>query len=336
MAENRTVSILMAFRNTERFLRECLDSVLAQTDSDWELIAVDDSSSDGSRELVESYAAKDPRVKVFSSDGRGLIPTLQTCYRHSTGAYINRMDSDDRMPATKVAVLREALEAHGPGNMAVGLVEHFAEDGVKGGFRMYEDWLNELTRREANYEGIWKECVIQSHCWLVYRADFDRAGAFNPERYPEDYDLSFRFFRAGLKVRKVDVLVHLWRDRPDRISRTEPEYLDQTYYDLKLKYFDELAWDGERTLVIWGAGPKGKKLARKMQELNMPFEWVTNNQKKAGLHIYDVLLKQLAYINELENPMVISAVSGPDDRKEVFEALEARGLQHNKDFFMFC
>ena len=136
---NRTVSILMAFRNTERFLTECLDSVLAQTDPDWELIAVDDSSSDGSRALVESYAARDPRVKVFSSDGRGLIPTLQTCYKHSTGAYINRMDSDDRMPARKVEVLRAKLEAHGPGNMAVGLVEHFAEDGVKGGFRMYED-----------------------------------------------------------------------------------------------------------------------------------------------------------------------------------------------------
>ena len=336
MADTPIVSILMAFRNTERFLPECLDSVLAQTDPNWELIAVDDASSDGSRALVESYAARDPRVKVFSSDGRGLIPTLQTCYRHCTGAYINRMDSDDRMPPRKVEVLRAALEAHGPGNMAVGLVEHFAEDGVMGGFRMYEDWLNALTRREANWDGLWKECVVQSHCWLVYREDFDRCGAFNPERYPEDYDLCFRFYRAGLKVRKVEELVHLWRDRPDRISRTEPEYLDQTYYDLKLNYFDELAWDRNRPLVIWGAGPKGKKLARKMQELEMPFEWVTDNEKKTGLQIYDVLLHPTSYVAELERPQVISAVSGPDDRKAVFESLESKGLVHNKDFFMFC
>lgn len=336
MSSNRTVSILMAFRNTERFLPECLDSVLAQTDPDWELIAVDDASSDGSRALVESYAARDARVKVFSSEGRGLIPTLQTCYKHSTGRYINRMDSDDRMPARKVEVLRQQLEAHGPGNMAVGLVEHFSEAEVMGGFRLYENWLNDLTRREANWDGLWKECVVQSHCWLVYREDFDRAGAFNPERYPEDYDLAFRFYRAGLQVRAVDELVHWWRDRPDRISRTEPEYLDQTYYDLKLKYFQELARDASRPLVVWGAGPKGKKLARKLQELEIPFHWVTDNTKKTGLHIYDVLVQPGDAALELEQPQIISAVSGPDDRAALLQRLQSAGMQQNKDFFMFC
>ena len=68
----------------------------------------------------------------------------------------------------------------------------------------------------------------------------------------------------------------------------------------------------------------------------MPFEWVTDNEKKTGLQIYDVLLHPTSYVAELERPQVISAVSGPDDRKAVFESLASKGLVHNKDFFMFC
>ena len=68
----------------------------------------------------------------------------------------------------------------------------------------------------------------------------------------------------------------------------------------------------------------------------MPFHWVTDNPKKTGLQIYDVLMQPTEYLAELDAPQVISAVSGPDDRKAVFEALEAQGLRHNQDFFMFC
>ena len=71
---------------------------------------------------------------------------------------------------------------------------------VGDGFRKYEEWLNEVAREEKHYQEIYQECVIPSHCWIIHKDDFDAVDAFNPEIYPEDYDLCFRFYKAGLKV----------------------------------------------------------------------------------------------------------------------------------------
>ena len=66
----------MAARNTEPYLQECLDSILAQTYSNWELIAVNDRSTDRTRDILDDYAAKDSRVRVYDSPGERLIPAL--------------------------------------------------------------------------------------------------------------------------------------------------------------------------------------------------------------------------------------------------------------------
>ena len=105
---NSLVSVVMAVKDTEPYLTDCLDSILAQTYPHWELIAVNDHSTDRSPEILRQYAAQDARIRVFDSERPSLIPTLQTAYRHCRGALINRMDSDDRMPHDKLAVLVEA------------------------------------------------------------------------------------------------------------------------------------------------------------------------------------------------------------------------------------
>ena len=97
----------MAVKDTAPYLRSCLDSVIAQTYDNWELIAVNDHSEDDSPEILKEYAAKDSRIRVFNSDQPRLIPTLQRGYREVQGTLINRMDSDDKMPPYKLAVLVE-------------------------------------------------------------------------------------------------------------------------------------------------------------------------------------------------------------------------------------
>ncbi len=230
---NPAVSVIMAAKDTEPYIRECLDSIIAQTFEDWELIAVNDHSTDATPQILEEYSSKDPRIRVVHSKRHKLIPALKEGYKISRGMLLNRMDSDDRMPAFKLQVLYDNWQEHGIGHVVAGGTEHFTDDGELGdGFRRYDEWLNQVAATSTYHENIYKECVIPSHCWMIHRDDFDSVGGFEPEVYPEDYDLCFRMYSQGLEFIGLDHILHHWRDRPQRISRTWDCYKDNRYFDL--------------------------------------------------------------------------------------------------------
>lgn len=334
---NALVSVVMAVKDTEPYLSECLDSVLAQTYLHWELVAVNDHSSDRSPEILQAYAARDARIRVYDSDRPSLIPTLQVAYQHCRGTLINRMDSDDKMPYDKLQVLVDTWQQHGRGTVVAGGTQHFVGEGEVGdGFRRYERWLNDVARREAHYEEIYRECVIPSHSWLLHRADLDAVGAFDPEVYPEDYDLCFRFYRRGLRVVGLDKVLHYWRDRSDRISRTWECYQDNRYFDLKLRYFYALDRDRRRPLMLWGAGRNGKDMAKQLLAYDDQFRWVCDNPRKVGKDVYGVRMEHYDTIPTLEHPQIMIVVASPEAQADIRRALTGWGKQPRIDYWFFA
>ena len=330
------VSIIMAAKDTAPYLHECIDSIIAQSYPKWELIAVNDHSSDDTAEILEAYAQKDERIKLYHSERNFLIPTLKHGYAFAQGELINRMDSDDIMPVDKLQVLVEEWQKFGKGTVVAGGTAHFVDEGQVGeGFLRYDRWLNEIATDDNHYQEIYKECSIPSQCWLMHKDDFDAVGAFNPEVYPEDYDLCFRLYKHGLKVIGLNKVMNHWRDRPDRISRTLEVYKDNRYFDLKLRYFFELDRDESRPLVLWGAGTNGKNMAKLLQERNQPFYWVCNNQKKIGLEVYDVLMRHVSFIQELENPQIMVVVASPNGKAQIRRRLAEYKKLPVADFWFF-
>ncbi|MFT7034645.1 MAG: glycosyltransferase involved in cell wall biosynthesis [Cyclobacteriaceae bacterium] len=337
MNDQPLVSIIMAVKDTAPYLHDCINSVIDQTYQNWELIAVNDHSSDETPTILQEYADKDSRIKVFHSVGHRLIPTLQEGYTQATGTLINRMDSDDIMPDYKIQVLVDEWFKYGKGTVIAGGTQHFVDEGVVGdGFVRYEKWLNEVARTCTHYQEIYQECVIPSHCWIIHKEDFDTAEAFNPLIYPEDYDLCFRFYRLGLKVIGINKILHYWRDRSNRISRTWEEYKDNRYFDMKLRFFYELDRDRSRPLVLWGAGRNGKDMAKLIQSYDDTFHWVCDNDRKIGKDIYDVRLQHYEEINDIDNPQIMIVVTSPDGKKEIKELLESWGKKPVGDYWFFA
>lgn len=89
------LSIIVPVYNVESYLAECLDSILAQTFTDFEVILVDDGSTDGSSALADSYAVKDARIRCFHKENGGHMSARQAGFRQSLGKYIGFIDSDD-------------------------------------------------------------------------------------------------------------------------------------------------------------------------------------------------------------------------------------------------
>jgi glycosyltransferase involved in cell wall biosynthesis len=330
------VSILIPFKNTEAFLKECLDSILNQTYENWEVLAINDHSTDQSLQLLISYSEKDSRIKVYTNTGNGIIPALQLAYSKSTGSFITRMDSDDIMKPNRLQHMVDSLYKKGKGHVAVGQVKYFSDRGISNGYAKYEKWLNGLTAVGTNYFEIYKECVIPSPCWMVFRADFDECGAFNTERYPEDYDLTFRFYENGLKIIPCDKVLLLWRDYDSRTSRTHEHYAQNYFLDIKLFYFLRLDYDEKRPLVLWGAGFKGKKIARGLIKKQINFTWLCDNPNKINKNIYEQNLYHFSKLESLEQPQSIVTVANETAQLEIINYLKGLESKPAKDYFFFC
>jgi glycosyltransferase involved in cell wall biosynthesis len=334
--EQPLISILIPFKNTEDFLGECLNSIISQTYTNWELLIIDDHSTDNSYRFVENYTKKDSRIILLKNEGSGIINALKLAFSHATGDYITRMDSDDIMANIKLETLLNNLLQNKKNHIATGLVSYFSAEGISDGYRKYEQWLNSLTTNGTNYTEIYKECVIPSPCWMIHRDNLLAIDAFNPTRYPEDYDLTFRFYQANYKVIACDKVLHHWRDYGTRASRTDANYAVNSFIDIKLHYFLKLDYNTARPLVIWGAGTKGKTIAKKLAALNIPFHWVCDNVKKIGKHIYNVQMKPFQHLETLEHPQTIVSVANSSEQAIIKAYLARLNKEAMQDYFFFC
>ena len=87
------ISILLPIFNEERYLVECLDSILAQSYSDWELLAIDDQSTDSTPQILAAYQERDARIRPLRNPDKGVIPALRLALAQSTGALITRIQA---------------------------------------------------------------------------------------------------------------------------------------------------------------------------------------------------------------------------------------------------
>jgi len=333
---NPLVSILIPFKNTAKFLHECIQSIINQTYSNWELIIVDDNSTDKSFSIVENYVITDGRIKLFKNEGNGIIDALRLALNESKGELITRMDSDDIMFPSKLEVLSTNLIKLGQGHLAVGKVKYFSEDGIGNGYAKYELWLNRLTKTGSNFSEIYKECVIPSPCWMAFKDDLLACDGFNPNRYPEDYDLAFRFYKNNLKCIPCEKVLHYWRDYEIRTSRTHEHYAENHFIALKLNYFLELNYIKEKSLTIWGAGNKGKVLAKTLVKKGIPFHWICDNPNKIGREIYGQELKPFQFLEGIQNPQSIITVANVNSQSQIQTYLKKQNLKPMEDYFFFC
>ena len=331
MSSSPLISILMPAKNAEKFIASCLESILQQSYPHWELVVVDDHSTDQTTKIISSYTS-DNRIRLFHNTYKGIIPALRLALEQAKGIYITRMDADDLMPEHKLEVLSKALAEKGKGHIVTGKVRYFSDEfELMPGFINYENWLNELCDTHTHWEEIYKECPVASPAWMMHQDDLRACEAFDPLLYPEDYDLVFRWRNKGMRVVAIDEVVHLWRDHSQRASRTKEHYKNNFFAALKVLHFLTHDLNVNTPLYLWGAGKKGKEIAQLLYEKKTDFIWITNNPKKIGHLIYNQVIQPIP--TRLQQVQVIVAVSSPSDLEKI------RSYQQNNpaaNFYFFC
>jgi glycosyltransferase involved in cell wall biosynthesis len=320
------VSVLLPVRDEEPYLADCLESLSAQTLGDFEVVAVDDGSSDATPEILAAHARADPRFRVLRQDPAGMVAASERARAEARAPLLARMDADDVALPARLELQVAAIEEEGLAAVG-GQVEYFPEPTE--GMRAYAAWLNSLTTVEAAERDLWVECPLPGP-GLTARAGLV---SYRERGWPEDYDLVLRIRERGGRFRNVDALVHRWRDHPERLTRTQPEYELAAFRRCKVHFLRRTLLAGGRAAVVWGAGPTGKALALELQAQRTPVAaFVEVDPRKLGKTIHGAPVVPVERAADFPGALALSCVSGPEGRARVRELAAGLGLVEGRDF----
>lgn len=262
------VSILLPFRDAAVTLGAALDSLAAQTLTDWEGLLIDDGSTDASAAVARAAAAGDRRWRLLRAGG-GLVDALNRGLAAARAPLVARMDADDLALPERLARQVALLDGDPSLTVAGCLVEAFPDTEVTDGMRRYVTWLNGLTTPQAIRDALFVESPI-AHPSAVLRRDALRAaGGWRDGDFPEDYDLWLRLLLDGGRAAKVPAVLLRWRESPGRLSRTDARYHRRRFLAAKLAHLPRVLAPG-RAVQIWGAGPTGRSWARALAARGYP------------------------------------------------------------------
>ena len=256
------ISVLMPCYNAASTIDEALTSLARQTLSDYELIAVDDGSSDRTLGILNRWARRDPRIQILTQPHAGILEALNHGLSICQAPYVARMDTDDHSHPRRLELQTHYLDNH-PKTAVVGsLVAAFPNGQVRQGFQIYLEWLNALISDESIRREIFIESPL-AHPSVAFRRELViQAGGYQEHGWPEDYDLWLRLYCSGAHFAKIPRVLLEWREHPQRLTRTDSRYSLENFLRAKAHYLVQGPLAGREAILIWGAGMIGRRLSK--------------------------------------------------------------------------
>ena len=282
------VSVVLPVYNGELYLREAVDSILAQTYKDFELIAIDDGSTDKTLGILREYEMKDSRVVIITRENKGLVASLNEGIEKAQGKYIARMDADDAALPERFAKQVEYMEEHDDVYILGTDYELMYEDGCSEEVRKAAAGTNKRSRAlidDSDWFLSTNETMKFIHPTIRIRKElFHEIGLYR-QFMLEDLELYFRAGSRGYRIAKLPEILLNYRVRATSKSRTEKR-AQQTkeLMEMKLEYLTEFVVEASDCLeevmsnetildkqsscryLIWGAdisGDLGKGIVEK-------------------------------------------------------------------------
>ncbi len=328
------ISILLPFRNAETTIRPCLASISNQTLSHFEMLAVNDHSSDRTQEIIEGWP--DSRIQLLNNPGKGLVDALNYGLRMARYPLIARMDADDLMRTSRLMRQFEMLQDHSDLTVIGSRVALFPRTLVAKGYQEYIRWQNSLTSHQSLLNQRFVESPLAHPSVMFRKQVILDAGGYRSGDFPEDYELWLRLLQAGHKFGKhTDILLD-WRESDNRLSKNHAMYRRPAFDRLRANYLEKLTTLSRRPVAYWGAGRKTRLRAQRLVEKGIkPWVWIDIDPKKIGNQIQqipvtspDILLNH----DQPVKPFVLVYVTNHGARDLIQQELESYGYMAGEDY----
>jgi glycosyltransferase involved in cell wall biosynthesis len=345
------ISIVLPVYNGEKYLSEAIESVIKQTFSDWELILVDDGSSDKTIDIFEYYEKKDRRIRVIKNAGNiGLPESLNRGFAEARGEYFTWTSCDNCYKENALSEMHTFLDD----NIDVSMV-------YAGYTLMKSDGSKLYICGEYEYENLMYRNIIGA-CFLYRRSIANRVGKYDVDLFlAEDWDYWLRIYQEGiicgmdcvlyyyrthdnsltarkqeaikevgkkLKTKHIDYFINEYKDDPEILIKLFVDYYSCIGFDEKYRQFgeylpilndycDSLSGD----VMIFGAGAKGIMAYEKYGHRIKAY--VDNDKKKVGKTIFGIPIISFEEML-LRNEAIVLALSEIGRKEIIYQMYKSR------------
>lgn len=260
------ISIIIPAYNVENFLEATLESVLAQTVGDWEVVVVNDGSSDQTGTVAEAFARRDKRITVVHQTNSGIAAARNRGFSESRAdyEYCLFLDSDDLLEPDALAILLQALRENPKAIGAHGILRYINSEGQP----MTVNGSTIAPRRRRGIRGRWAKIwpvsepttfavlayanCIPTCALMLRRAGIEAVGNFDQNAAPcDDWDMWLRLSRLG-DISFVNRVIYLYRMHEGNISKRRQLMYDRQLYIRKKMYQMADLDRVEKHNILWG------------------------------------------------------------------------------------
>ncbi|WKN42671.1 glycosyltransferase family 2 protein [Tunicatimonas pelagia] len=329
------VSVVLPFCNAERTLVRAIESIIQQTYIHWELILIDNLSTDGSSQIANHYTLQDARIRLIQEKQPGVTFAFNAGLAFAKGKYIARMDADDYSHPHRLEQQVHHLENH-PNVDAISGVVAYQANNPQVGMQHYVDWTNTLTTPDQIANNRFVELPTINPTLVFRHRSLEKYGSYQNGHFPEDYELVLRWLQQGATFSKISNTVLDWHDSPDRLTRTDSRYSTDAFYQVKTKHLAEWLCQNNPfypAVVIWGGGRKTRQRVKLLEECGITvtayIDIIPNKvQEKPCIYFKDVAPPGQYFI--------LSYVGNRGKREEIRQFLAGRGYQEAVHFLLIA
>ncbi|QEM69418.1 glycosyltransferase [Geobacter sp. FeAm09] len=322
----------MPVRNEARYLTAALESLFRQTMVDWELVVVDDGSTDATPAMLAAAARRDPRVRPLRCREGGLVAALNEGLAACRAPLIARMDGDDIAHPRRLEMQADLLDAEPGIGLAACAFRHFPRPAIKQGMVAYEAWQNGLHDHGTIMRDLFVESPFVHPSVMLRRDLLAGVGGYRDCGWPEDYDLWLRLAAAGCRFARLAQPLFFWRDHPERATRTKAEYAANAFRACKLHHLLPGFLARQQSVVMAGAGLEGRAWQRLLAAEGIGVSrWLDVDPRKIGRQLHGAPIIPPHQL-QLSGEKMLVAIGVRGAREEFRRLIHPLGLREGLDF----
>ncbi len=249
------ISIIVPIYKVENFIKQCVDSIIAQTNKDIEIILVDDGSPDNCPVICDEYAKKDSRIKVVHKENGGLIAARKSGLDVANGDYVCFVDGDDWLEPDMYEYVKNAIEKHSPDCVITQFFYSYEDREEPSEYKLYQEFY---TRNDLEtdvyptmlFNGRFYQFGVYPCCWTkVFRKELIEKHIYDVDdriRMGEDIAFTYPCLMECQSVAFVDKPLYHYRQNPNSMTASYDPVLQDIYtlpYEALLKKSRKLGVD---------------------------------------------------------------------------------------------
>ncbi len=342
---NTFVSVLLPLYNAEQSLAQCLDSILSQTHANFEVIAVDDGSTDSSAAILSRYTQLDFRIKPhYLPENRGIVSALNAGLEKCQGKWVARMDADDLMHNRRLELQLKYIIKNPSIDILGCRINLFRYQGeLSTGQLKYRDWSNSLLTDAEIKSNIFAESPIMHPTFFLSLETYKKMGGYADNPWAEDYDFLLRAFLNGFTFGKLTENLVDKGDHPTRLARTDFRCKRPAMFAAKAHYFVRVPslWQDKKQILVVGTGSAGRMTYQALSKEGFEIAGFVDNKGGEEREIYGkpvlALTRENAreFLSEQQKTLFLFCIGVEEGRKLAEKIFSDQGYESGKDFIRF-